>query len=85
MGEWAFGDAGIDRVYTQSVGWNARGRDVPVQDTARECGEFMRPHSCDVPFGGLVPCGCANLLVASAKSISTEPAGLIRGIQTETF
>ena len=51
-----------------------------VQDTERQCGEYMKPFTCDVPFGVTVPKGCENLLVGSAKSISTEPAAAIRGM-----
>ena len=53
---------------------------TPVQDTGRECGEFLKPYTCDVPFGVTVPRGCENLLVGSAKSISTRPTGIIRGM-----
>jgi len=36
--------------------------------------------TCDVPFGVTVPSGPANLLVASAKSVSTEPPAIIRSM-----
>ena len=52
----------------------------PVLDTKREGGEFFRSYATDVPFGVTVPQGCENLLVGSAKSISTRPKGLIRGM-----
>jgi len=53
---------------------------TPVQDTKRACGEFMKPYTCDVPFGVTVPQGCDNLLVGSAKSVSTQPPAIIRGM-----
>ena len=53
---------------------------TPVQDADRECGEFFKPYTCDVPFGVIVPKGCENLLVGSAKSVCTEPVGIIRGM-----
>ena len=53
---------------------------TPAEDTHRQSGEFFKPHTTDVPFGVMVPQGCQGLLVASAKSISTEPRGLIRGM-----
>ena len=53
---------------------------TPVQDDTRAGGEFFKPFACDVPFGVTVPKGCRNLLVASAKSISTEPRAIIRGM-----
>ncbi|MBN1674167.1 MAG: FAD-dependent oxidoreductase [Kiritimatiellae bacterium] len=54
---------------------------TPVQDTKRESGEFFKEFTTDIPFGALVPCGGpANLVNASAKSIDTEPRGLIRGM-----
>ena len=42
--------------------------------------EFFKPYTADIPFGVMVPLGCHGLLVASAKSVSTEPRGLIRGM-----
>ena len=36
--------------------------------------------TCDVPFGIIVPTGPANLLVASAKSVSTDPPAIIRSM-----
>jgi len=53
---------------------------TPVQDDPRESGRFFKPFASDVPFGVTVPKGCRNLLVGSAKSISTEPIALIRGM-----
>jgi len=50
----------------------------PVRVTFR--GEFFAPYTADIPFGITVPIGCDNLLVASGKSVSTEPAGLVRGM-----
>jgi hypothetical protein len=41
-------------------------------------GQFVSPYTVDVPFGISVPRGCENLLVASAKSVSTDPIALIR-------
>ena len=53
---------------------------TPVLDSKRRCGEFFKPYTADVPFGVTAPIGCDNLLVGSAKSVSTEPMGLIRGM-----
>ena len=53
---------------------------TPVQDTKAEGGSFFKPFASDVPFGVTVPKGCRNLLVGSAKSISTRPRAIIRGM-----
>ena len=41
---------------------------------------FFRDFSHDIPFRVLVPTGCENLLVGSAKSIATDPPAIIRGM-----
>jgi hypothetical protein len=51
---------------------------MPVANT--KGGPFFKLITYDVPFGVTVPRGCDNLLVGSAKSISTEPAAIIRGM-----
>lgn len=38
------------------------------------------PHGIEVPFGIMVPREVQGLLVASGKSVSTDPVGLIRGM-----
>ena len=38
------------------------------------------PHGVEIPFGIMVPREVEGLLVASGKSVSTEPVGLIRGM-----
>jgi len=53
---------------------------TPAQDTRRTGGEFYHDFTTDVPFGITVPTGPPNLLVASAKSVATVPAGIIRGM-----
>ncbi len=52
----------------------------PVRVEAPGRKAFVEDFTFDIPFGVLVPQGCEGLLVASAKSISTQPAGLIRGM-----
>ena len=53
---------------------------TPIMDRQRVCGEFLKPYTADVPFGVTAPVGCENLLVGSAKSISTDPPAMIRGM-----
>ncbi len=53
---------------------------MPVRDPERKSGEFFRDYTHDVPFGITVPIGVDNLLVGSAKSVDTQPRGLIRGM-----
>jgi hypothetical protein len=53
---------------------------TPAQDTQMAGGEFYKDFTTDIPFGIAVPTAPANLLVGSAKSVSTDPAGLIRGM-----
>jgi hypothetical protein len=53
---------------------------TPAQDSRRAGGEFYKDFTTDVPFGVMVPTAPANLLVGSAKSICTEPVGIIRGM-----
>ncbi len=50
----------------------------PVQDSK----QYFPDSTSDVPFGVTVPQGCDNLLVASAKSISTQPKGILRAMAT---
>lgn len=38
------------------------------------------PHGVEIPFGVMVPQQVEGLLVASGKSVSTDPVGLIRGM-----
>lgn len=51
----------------------------PVRITPAD-GQFVSSDTGDVPFGVTVPQGCENLLVGSAKSISTDPPGMIRSM-----
>ena len=53
---------------------------TPPQDTTRAGGEFYQDFTTDVPFGITVPTAPPGLLVASAKSVSTDPVGIIRGM-----
>ena len=50
----------------------------PVLATSGD--RFFAPYTFDLPFGVTVPVGCENLLVGSAKSVSTRPAAIIRGM-----
>lgn len=52
----------------------------PMNASFEETGEFFQPFTYDIPYGVLVPKKTDNLLVASAKSISTQWMGLIRGM-----
>jgi hypothetical protein len=49
-------------------------------DTDRVSGEYFKDFTCDVPFGITVPRGISGVLVGSAKSVDTQPRGLIRGM-----
>ncbi len=53
---------------------------TPAQDTRCAGGEFYQDFTADIPFGIMVPTRPGNLLVGSAKSVSTVPAGIIRGM-----
>jgi hypothetical protein len=53
---------------------------TPVVDTEMRTGEYFRDFTCDVPLGIMVPRGVTGLLVGSAKSVDTQPRGLIRGM-----
>jgi hypothetical protein len=55
---------------------------APCRADYGRVGEFFYPHSFDVPYGVLLPRGVSNLLVASGKSISAQPQGLLRGMST---
>jgi len=50
----------------------------PVRSTAP--GDFFAAHTFDVPFAITVPLGCDNVLVGSGKSVSTNPAALVRSM-----
>ena len=52
----------------------------PQRDDDWDDGTYRKNTTCDIPFGIMVPKGASHLLVASAKSVDTEPAGLIRGM-----
>jgi len=55
---------------------------APAQASFRETGEFFYAHDFDIPYRILIPKGTENLLVASGKSVSCQPQGLIRGMST---
>lgn len=55
---------------------------APARARFVETGEFLYPHTFDIPYGVMVPKEVDNLLVASGKSVSTEPQGLVRGMST---
>ncbi|NLG48609.1 MAG: FAD-dependent oxidoreductase [Chloroflexi bacterium] len=82
---------GIDGAVTLTAGHASSPHPVYFGDTigraparARfvETGEFFYDHTFDIPYGVMVPKEVENLLVASGKSVSTEPQGLIRGMST---
>jgi flavin-dependent dehydrogenase len=52
----------------------------PVRNDDKATGRFTEDYTFDVPYGILLPKGCENLLVASGKSVGTQPAGVIRGM-----
>jgi len=53
---------------------------LPASASFEQTGEFFHPHTCDIPYGVLVPKGADGLLVASGKSVSCQPQGAIRGM-----
>ncbi len=53
---------------------------VPCLADVQSSGEFYYAHTCDIPYGILLPQGVENLIVASGKSVSCQPQGLIRGM-----
>jgi len=53
---------------------------LPVWDHRLTGGEFVKEITYDIPFAITVPQGCENLLVASGKSVSTEPIGVLRSM-----
>ena len=53
---------------------------VPCRADVQSGGEFFYAHTCDVPYGILLPQTIENLLVASGKSVSCTPQGLLRGM-----
>lgn len=52
----------------------------PTRDSFEASGEFLRPHTFDIPYGVLLPKKVDNLLVGSGKSASAQPQSLIRGM-----
>jgi hypothetical protein len=52
----------------------------PQRDSDWDDDTYRKNTTCDIPFGIMVPRGVSHLLVGSAKSVDTEPAGLIRGM-----
>jgi len=55
---------------------------VPCLADPQSAGEFYYAHTCDIPYGVMLPQSVENLLVGSGKSISCQPQGLIRGMAT---
>ena len=55
---------------------------APARARFVEVGEFVHAHTHDIPYGVMVPKEVDNLLVASGKSVSCEPQGLVRGMST---
>lgn len=55
---------------------------VPCRADFGSSGEFFYAHASDVPYGILLPREVDNLLVASGKSVSCVPQGLLRLMPT---
>jgi len=55
---------------------------APCRTEFSATGEFFCPHACDIPYGILIPQEVDNLLVASGKTVSCKPQGLLRGMAT---
>ncbi len=55
---------------------------APASASFEEAGEFLWPHTYDIPYGVMVPRVAENLLVASGKGVSCQPQGIIRGMST---
>jgi len=53
---------------------------APARAKFGEDGEFFHAHDFEIPYGCMVPKEIDNLLVASGKSVSAEPRGVIRGM-----
>lgn len=53
---------------------------LPCRDHAGHTGSWYRNYTFDIPLGCMMPKKVENLLVASGKSVFTEPAGIIRGM-----
>ncbi len=54
----------------------------PSRASFEKRGEFFWPHTCDIPYGVVVPKQVENLLVGSGKSVSTKSQGLLRGMSS---
>ena len=52
----------------------------PTVKTEWSEGTIRGKTTCDIPFGVTVPTGPANLLVASGKSVSSNPGGVLRSM-----
>jgi hypothetical protein len=52
----------------------------PAVASFERTGEFLYPHTFDIPYGILLPRGIDNLVVGSGKSVSCQPQGIIRGM-----
>jgi len=55
---------------------------APARADFQETGEFLHAHTHDIPYGIMIPKKVDNLLVASGKSVSCQPMGLVRGMST---
>jgi len=53
---------------------------VPCRCSFESSGRFFRDHTFDIPMGVMLPKGTQGLLVASGKSVSAVPQGLVRGM-----
>ena len=54
----------------------------PSRASFAKTGEFFWPHTCDIPYGVLIPKKIDNLLVGSGKSISCQDQGILRGMSS---
>ncbi len=85
---WSRGIVGLQTLTTRALTSSrpAHRDDVigcaPCRAEFSSTGEFFYPHACDIPYGILIPQEVDNLLVASGKSVSCKPQGLLRGMAT---
>jgi len=54
----------------------------PSRASFQKTGEFFWPHTCDIPYGVVVPKNVENLLVGSGKSVSCQEQGILRGMSS---
>ena len=76
-------EAGFD-LNSQHIAQGARFEDViglvAAYDRHPKGGVIYPPHSADLPYRIMLPQKVENLIVASGKSVSTDPRGLVRSV-----